>query len=127
MKDYIIVKGSMGNYLDPPGYPTHYFYAETDLKRKKENRGSMSLEYAAYECEYIDNEIKEAAQKLFEEWKQNKPLLESKEVQDWIIKVLEHYTNLWSQGESYIQKFYPEYKTTALQIEKASQRYKHLM
>lgn len=41
-----IKHGGMGEFLTPPTHPEHSFSVETELRRKPENRGSMSLSYA---------------------------------------------------------------------------------
>lgn len=108
MKDSRIVNGSMGSFLLPPTHPGHLFEVETDLTRKKENRGSMALEYAAFdERAYVDTETREAARKLITDWQSNKAAIDSKEVQEWILAVNNH---MGGGAAKYIRKYYPEYK-----------------
>ncbi len=97
-----IAGNGMGGFLCPPGHPTHKSCVETDLRRRPENRGSMSLE-AAVECEYLDDATKAAARTLLRTWEHNKPALESPEVQEWILQVLgyfKHCFNLTPEKET---------------------------
>lgn len=106
--DERIVSGSMGSYLLPPKHPGYFYSIETDLRHKKENRGSMSLEYAI-ENDFTHQSIKRKVKKLIEDWHKSKPALESAECQEWIDQVNQHF----GKGEKavqYIQKYYPDYK-----------------
>ena len=58
-KGKIVMRG-MGGFLCPPDHPMHKQSVETDLRRRPENRGWMSLE-AAVDCEYLDNATRLAA------------------------------------------------------------------
>lgn len=57
----------MGGFLNPPGHPEHTQSVETDLRRKPENRGSMSLS-AAMEADYLDPKIRYQARRILERW-----------------------------------------------------------
>jgi hypothetical protein len=52
----IIANSGMGGAFYPPAHPMHTHSVETDLNRKKKDRGSMSLEYALTQ-EYISPQL----------------------------------------------------------------------
>lgn len=56
-----------GGFLNPPGHPEHTISVETNLQCRPDNRGSMSLSYAAA-CEYIPAEVREQAARILQEW-----------------------------------------------------------
>lgn len=106
-RDSRISNGSMGSFLLPPLHPGYNFSVETDLSRKKENRGSMSLEYAI-ESEYTDLQTKKEAIALVKKWEETEKLpLEHDATQDWINKARNH---MGGKATAYIQKYCPEYK-----------------
>ncbi|HEY5657143.1 MAG TPA: hypothetical protein VIY27_05095 [Myxococcota bacterium] len=132
----------MGGFLNPPTHPEHHLHVETDLRRRPENRGGMSLSAAA-ECDYIDPRARAEAQRRLAKWE---PLpIDDPAIVDWVHQVLGyfrgmyqglrgpvppgtewHVENLFSDperdpvqsadshaGVHYIRKFYPEYMPTA--------------
>ncbi len=101
-----IVRGGMGNFGDPPGYPTHSFHVEVDLRRRPENRGTLSLNYALKET-FIDPATKQEARDLIEKWETHRPAITSAKVQEWIQQVLKHHGE--NAGIEQVQKFYPEF------------------
>lgn len=92
-----IVNEGMGGFLNPPTHPAHSLHVETDLRRRKENRGGMSIE-TAIECEYIDPATKEQARKILAYWQTIKPAIDSPEVKEWILQVLGYFRNCY-KGE----------------------------
>jgi len=132
-----IVEGGMGGFLNPPGHPEHDWHVETDLRRKPENRGCMSLSYAAMD-ETLDPATQIQVQNLLDQWGSDLPPLTAPTVVDWIHQVLGYYKSCYNfQGEESgwhvgclttdsdldplentdfhagvhcIRKFYPEYR-----------------
>lgn len=140
-----ITQGGIGGFLNPPGHPEHTMSVETDLQRKPENRGSMSLSYAA-DCEYIDDATKRAATAILHKWSLHRARLTSEEVQDWIKQVLGYFRGCYKgdgpkpwnadqlritkdadpllnadihAGVHLIRKFYPEYVPTQAHLDGA--------
>ena len=138
-----IIRGEgMGGFLCPPDHPMHDYRVETDLRRKPENRGSISLE-AAVDCEWLDDATRATARTILATWEANKRPLDSPVVQDWILQVLGYFRNCYCRGDGMreddwhasnlvifrqnkkppsvdrhagvhlIQWYYPEYKPTA--------------
>ncbi len=91
--DTRVVAGSMGSAFLPPSHPGNRFEIETDLQRRKENRGSMSLEYAA-ELGNSD------ALRLIAEWEANKPALSTRENRLWVKQVQAHFRNCYRGEDS---------------------------
>lgn len=92
----IVVNQGMGNFLCPPGHPSHAYCIETDLRRRPENRSRCSLETAA-ECEWLDAKTVNTARKLLDDWR---PLSqESDEVQAWILQILGYFRNCYCCGD----------------------------
>jgi len=91
-----IVRRGMGGFLCPPGHPTHNFSVETDLRRRPENRGGMSLD-AAVACEWLDDATRAAARWKLESWQ--KPDLFSPDVQEWILQVLGYFRHCYNFSE----------------------------
>jgi hypothetical protein len=85
-----IVNKGMGGFLCPPGHPEHSYSVETDLRRRPENRGSMSLS-AAVNYEWLDNITRHQAGQIIDKWNQNRPAIDSAEVKDWIQQVLGYF------------------------------------
>lgn len=138
-KGKVVMRG-MGGFLNPPTHPEHTQSVETDLRRKPENRGSMSLS-AALECEYLDSTTRAVVRTVLNSWK--RPALDAPEVQDWIHQVLGYFKgcyrkpgntsdNAWNvdqldtqgtanpmkriddhAGVHLIRKYYPEFTPTA--------------
>ena len=86
----ISTRSGMGGFLNPPGHPEHTSSVETDLRRHPENRGAMSLSYAA-ECDYIDPAVRAEAKRKLAEWPGSKLPIDSVEVQAWIRQVLGYF------------------------------------
>src|SRR5262245_63196618 len=125
----------MGGFLNPPGHPEHTMSVETDLRRRPENRGSMSLSSAA-KSEWLHPETRAEAQRILSSWQ--KPPLHHPDVVDWRRQVLGYFKNCWKgtgedpwhvhnlrmgkmpegakpadhAGVHLIQKYYPEYEPT---------------
>jgi hypothetical protein len=97
-KARIIYKGA-GGFLNPPGHPEHTKSVETDLQRRPENRGSMSLSFAA-DCDYIDASTQRRAQVILHEWTLRRYRLTSEETQDWIRQVLGYFRGCFKGGGS---------------------------
>jgi hypothetical protein len=85
-----IVKEGMGGFLCPPGHPMHEYSVQTDLRRRPENRTSMSLDYAT-ESPMLDADTRAAARTLLATWEVNKPPLKSAAVKNWIRQVLGYF------------------------------------
>lgn len=129
-----ITTGGMGGFLNPPGHPEHSLHVETDLRRRKENRGAIALSYAAT-CEWLDRETRQAARYHLNQWEKSKPDLSDPAIQDWIMHVLGYFRNCYVKpygsanvsdhlisktlnplanahahaGVQYIRKFYPAF------------------
>lgn len=129
-----IVSGGMGGFLNPPGHPEHTFSVEIDLRRGKENRGTMSLSYAV-DCECLDQETRRSARWLLNQWKKEQPAIQDPAIQDWICNVLGYFRGCYvapfksaavseliidpkrnplanchaHAGVCYIRRFYPEF------------------
>lgn len=100
----------MGGFLNPPTHPEHTLSVEIDLKRKPENRGSMSLS-AALGADYISPSMKSRIADIFAKWEENKPSIDSPEIKDWIAHVLGYFKGCyqgvngsWNAGELVISK-----------------------
>jgi len=129
-----IINEGCGGFLNPLGHPEHFFSVETDLSRRKENRGMMSLSHC-FEAEYMRNDIRIECQDLLDYWNKNKFPLDSPEVIDWIHQVLGYFKNCYKgkgdnpwnvknliidptnsllvddhAGVHHIRKYYPEYQ-----------------
>lgn len=102
-----IAPGSMGSYLMPPNHPMHTNAVETDLERKKDNRGSMSLEYALTQ-EYVSPELKKKIIALLNQWELSKLPLTDPLVVKWIKETKKHFGE--NAAPDYIRKYYPDYK-----------------
>lgn len=90
-----MASGGMGAFLNPPTHPDHTHHLETDLKRRKWNRGSMSLSYAL-ECDYISDGMKRRITKMYENWHNEKPAIDTPEIKDWICNVLGYFRHCYS-------------------------------
>jgi hypothetical protein len=102
----IIARSGMGGAFCPPTHPMYSFSVQTDLKSKKENRSSMSLQYALT-CEYLSPEFRARVKKLLDEW--NAPPIESKEVIEWINACKNHFGP--NGAIEWIRKYYPNYNS----------------
>jgi hypothetical protein len=142
-----IVQSGMGGFLNPPGHPEHTQSVETDLHRRPENRGGMSLS-AAVACDWLDDATRAAARTILKTWEANKPALNNPEVQEWVRQVLGYFRGCyrnpeagaeeWNAGKltidqkrnpldkpedhtgvNLIREFYPEFVPTAEQFGEA--------
>ena len=86
----VIASGGMGGFLNPPGHPEHTHHIETDLDKRPQNRGGMSLS-SAVACDWLSPAARADAQRLLDQWQENRPALESPEVQEWIRQVLGYF------------------------------------
>jgi len=135
-----IVKESMGSFLDPPTYPTHFYSVETDLNRPRKYRGCMSLTFAV-KCEWLHDITKQKAKELLDSWQ--RPPIDRADIQDWIHQVLGYFHHCYKgkswkaedliidserdpiehqdehAGVHWIRRFYPEYRLTKEDLEKA--------
>lgn len=96
----------MGGFLNPPTHPEHTMSVETDLTRRPENRGSMSLSYALKQ-EYISPILKEQIKALLDNWEKNKLPLESEESQQWIEECIQYFGN--HKAIAFIKEYYPSF------------------
>lgn len=97
-----IADGGMGGFLCPPGHPEHIYHVETDLRRRKANRGGMALS-SAVETDYLPDDVRQSARGILMAWETNHPVLDSEEVQDWVHQILGHFLNCYAgpqDGES---------------------------
>jgi hypothetical protein len=131
-----IVSGGAGGFLNPPTHPEHHFHVMTDLRRRPENRGSMSLESAAG-SDWIDPATRAEARKMLRDWVP--PPLSSAAISDWAHQVLGYFRSMYRNdnaprgqewnasamhvdpdrdpllnadahaGVHFIRKFYPDY------------------
>lgn len=132
----------MGGFLNPPGHPEHTSSVETDLRRRPENRGGMSLS-SAIGTEWLDDAIRAECRRKLAEWDANKLPLTDPAVQDWIRQVLGYFRGCYRNtaaprdeqwhaselvidqtrkpldwqndhaGVNLIRKYYPDYVPTA--------------
>jgi hypothetical protein len=84
----IVTGNGMGGFLCPPTHPMHTQHVETDLRRRPENRGRESLEYAV-EDETLTNATRAAARTVLNSWKA--PPLDSEEIRGWVLQVLGYF------------------------------------
>lgn len=91
----VLVHHGAGGFLKPPTHPEHEWSIETDQRRRTENRGFMSLSYAAT-CDYTDAATRARAKRKLAEWQA--PPIDSPEVQEWILQVLGYFRNCY-RGE----------------------------
>lgn len=89
----IISRSGMGGFLNPPTHPEHNYHVMIDLKRKREDRGGMSLS-AAVNTEWLDDKVKKEASNLLTNWV--KPDINSPEIKDWIYNVLGYFRDCFS-------------------------------
>jgi hypothetical protein len=134
-----IVNPGMGGFLNPPTHPEHDWHVETDLRRRPENRGGMSLT-GAVESTWLDSSTRSEAKKLLKSWKP--PPINSPEIVDWRQQVLGYFRSMYRNpnapkneqwnasvmiadrdrdpianadehaGVHFIRKFYPDYVPT---------------
>lgn len=93
-----IISGRAGCFLDPPNFPNYLYKVETDLNLRKENRGSLSITYAA-NCGWVDPDVRARCGKLIADWYLNKPELTSPEVTEWISSVLGYFRNCYVRSK----------------------------
>jgi hypothetical protein len=91
-----VVNRGAGGFLNPPTHPEHTKSIETDLRRRPENRGSMSLSYAAT-CEHTDPATRMRAKMALKAWV--RPDINSQEVQEWIHQVLGYFSTMYQKLE----------------------------
>lgn len=98
-------RSGMGGFLNPPGHPEHDWSIETDLRRRPENRGSMSLS-AAVTAEYLDDATRADAKRMLDVWTANRMPLESQEVQAWIRQVLGYFKGCYRNPEASAEQWH---------------------
>lgn len=107
-EDHIrLINTGMGGYLNPPNHPEHNWSVQTDLHKKRENRGSMRLSYTLTE-EWLSIEQKQMIKDKLAEW--DKLPLTHKLVKEWISKCKKHFAGYPSLLKKHIQEYYPDYK-----------------
>ena len=91
-----LVRGGAGQFLDPPSFPTHRWHVQTDCNRRKENRGSMSLSYAA-ECSWVSDFVRDQCARMLEGWKEDHPFFNRNDAEllDWAHQCLGYFRNCW--------------------------------
>ena len=144
-----IVKKGMGGFLSPPGHPQHAFHVETDLRRRPENRGMMSLEHAANEATWLDEATRHQARAMLKQWEAERLPLSSLETKRWVREVLGYFKNgyrdrskpakeQWNvsnlvfdahrdpvanaddyAGVHFIRRYYPDYRPSRRDFDKA--------
>jgi len=142
-----IAKGGAGGFLDPPGHPEHEWHVQTDLRRRPENRGSMSLTYAAGEARGLDDGTRAAARAMLNDWRPEP--IDSPRVREWRLQVLGYFKGMYGDprvpesvrwnvdrllslpdwnpvlnarkhaGVRWIWQFYPHYQPTAADFQHA--------
>jgi hypothetical protein len=90
-----IVSGSTGSFLTPPGHPDQRYSIETDLRRKPENRSSMSLSSALEPNSYLDAVTKAKAAGIMRDYKKNQPPLDHPATQEWIRSTLGYFKGMY--------------------------------
>lgn len=93
-----IISGRAGCFLDPPNFPNYLYKVETDLNLRKENRGNLSITYAA-NCDWVDPDVRARCSKLIADWYLNKPELTSPEVTEWIGSVLGYFRSCYVRSK----------------------------
>lgn len=99
-----IVREGMGGFLNPPEHPEHTFSVETDLRRKPENRGMMSLS-AAVDSDWLDPVTRVKAYRLLQAWRESRINLHMSDVREWIHQVLGYFRNCY-KGQAGDQEWY---------------------
>ena len=99
-----ITNSGMGGAFYPPNHPLHTHSVETDLKKKKENRGGMSLEYALT-LEYISPQLKAKIKALLDSY--TPPDITLPDVCDWLTSCMRHFGP--KDGIKWIRTWYPNY------------------
>jgi len=89
-----IDNSGMGGFLNPPTHPEHIKSVRTELHRRRENQGGMSLS-CAVNSEYLDNDTRQQAKRILDEWQA--PLIDSEEIQEWILQVLGYFRNMYNK------------------------------
>lgn len=93
----IIITRGMGGAFNPPTHPEYTMSVETELRRRPENRGGMSLSYAVG-CAYIPVHIRAEARRILAEWVA--PPINTPPVQLWITQVQRHWRGCYKgEGE----------------------------
>jgi hypothetical protein len=103
-------RSGMGGVFNPPRHPEHTHHVETDLRKRRENRGGLSLLYSL-ELNYIPNAIKDEIKKLIDKWEKEKLPLNHPEVIEWVDSCKYHFGD--EKAGDFICKFYPEYEIKA--------------
>jgi len=89
-----LVNRGMGGFLNPPGHPEHNWSVEFDLRRRPENRGSMSLS-AAVECEWLDPVARGEARRMLLEWE----FVPGPKATAWIRQVLGYFKGCYKNDK----------------------------
>ncbi len=90
-----IVASGMGGFLNPPGHPEHTHHVETELRRRPENRGGMSLR-SAVESTWLASETRNAARRMLESWNANRPPIDP----EWVRSVLGYFRGCYRNPEA---------------------------
>jgi hypothetical protein len=103
----------MGGAFMPPGHPNH-------THEVRQHGGTMTIEYCAYECDWIDVTTRTRCRSLIDTWKKRKPCIDAPEVQEWIGEVMRHFARCYNDGKhagvACIQRYYPEFSPTEDEI-----------
>jgi hypothetical protein len=86
----------MGGFLCPPTHPCHHYYVETELHKRPCDRGGSSLDYAVKQ-EWLDDETRQAAQALLDNWIH--PDIDGEMIQEWILQVLGYFRGCYRNPE----------------------------
>lgn len=99
-RDDIVSTSAAGSgcFGDPPDFPTYFYGVVTDLRRRPDNRGSMSLDYAASaEASWVSDETKQQAKQLIADWYATGRLPETHErVQLWQAHTYQHFASCYA-------------------------------
>lgn len=127
-----------GGFLTPPGHPEQTMHVQTDLSRRPENRGFVSLSHAANEASWLHPAVRDEAKRILQEREKDKKPLSDPDVKDWTHQVLGYFRNMripesgsrnvpdlkvdpsvdaveqadQHAGVAYIRQYYPDYKPT---------------
>lgn len=96
---YIDTKSGMGGFLNPPGHPEHTSHVSSVSKIT--NWFSISLS-SAVNCDWITPAIRTEAKRKLKEWSDNRPALESEEVQNWVLRVLGYFHDTYISPNGFV-------------------------
>lgn len=88
----IVTDSGSGGFLNPPGHPEHTQSVETDLRRRPENRGRMSLS-GAVTADYLPPVIRGRASGILKRWANENAGTEPDAA--WVAQVLGYFRNCY--------------------------------